>query len=174
MKNFFFTTLLLCVFGTLTAFADSSVEVARWKTLCIIDEEGNAYEIPGNPPSHIFTQGNDAFFAVGEGSDDDIIAFYTIDSLQEQNPEAIEGVEYNVYTGDIMSLPEQEDGLIMMYLSKDNSYDIIDIQTREQEFVFMVESNPANRLNLLNKLGEYLDNPNRTDLTGSMKKAAGK
>ena len=173
MKKALLTFLLISFFGFFNAKAeDSFFDCIDWNLLLFSTPGGNTEEIPGSVGAKIFTTDDDAFFIVGDGDEDNILNLLVIEDLHYDGSQKIEGIDFDVFSGSMLSLPNEEEGTIYIFLGKDGVTDAISIALPNNSYTYFGERTSLYGLPILKELATHSSNHNRTTpLSVSLKKA---
>ena len=173
MKKTLLTFLLISFFGFFNAKAeDSFFDCIDWDITLFGLPGGHIQEMPGSIGAKIFVAGDDVFFFVGEGFEENVLDLLVIGELRYDGSQNLGGEDFDVFVGSMLSLSNEEEGTIYVFLDKDGVNDAISIAFPNDAYSYFGERMSLNSLPILKKLATLSSNHNRTTpLSDSLKKA---
>lgn len=127
-------------------------------------------EIPGNVVAMISVDEDTACLVLLEADDEELLDLYMLLDLSYSGSEMIEGITFDVFNSIVVSVTDDSEGELTLYMNRSGDSDIIYIGIGAETMAYIGEQVVPNAVGRLKKLGSLIDSGS-TNLAKALQRA---
>lgn len=157
MKRTLLAFLFTILFSCFNLRADDSDFIcARWDLYSYSFGSLEIEIIPGNVYAVISVDEDDAYLGI-MGTDKELLDIYMLLDLSYSGSEMIAGITFDVFDSIVVSVTDDFEGELTLYMNRSGDSDMIDICLGAETMAYIGEQVVPNAVSRLKKLGSLID-----------------